>query len=87
MPDCWLPPGPRTRSDVIFGGLAKRSARGDDEGVQGADSEREAYRKIISRAKIVRERAAESLRRSRASRKNRGRSQKQPNTQRRFRRD
>jgi hypothetical protein len=40
--------------------------------VDGADNEREAYRKIISRAKRVRERAAESLRRSRASRKKYG---------------
>ena len=54
------------------GSLAKRLATRDHEGVKGADNEREAYREIIRRAKRVRERAAESLRRSRASRKLQG---------------
>ena len=40
--------------------------------MNGADNERESYRRIISRAKRARERAAESLRRSRALRKQRG---------------
>src|SRR6202011_84876 len=40
----------------------------DDGSVEG-QTEGELYRKIIRRAKEVRERAAESLRRSRASRK------------------
>jgi negative regulator of replication initiation len=37
--------------------------------VDKRENESELYRKIISRAKQVRERAAESLRRTRASRK------------------
>jgi hypothetical protein len=37
----------------------------DDAGVEGRQNERELYRKIIRRAKAVRERAAESLQRSR----------------------
>lgn len=39
------------------------------EGVEGHQNEGELYRKIIRRAKGVRERAAESLKRSRALRK------------------
>lgn len=37
------------------------------QGMEGAENEREDYRKIINRAKRVRERVAETLRRSRAS--------------------
>ena len=38
----------------------------DDGSVEGHQNEREFYRKIIRHAKAVRDRAAESLRRSRA---------------------
>lgn len=38
----------------------------DDGSVEGDQNERELYRKIIRHAKAARERAAESLRRSRA---------------------
>jgi hypothetical protein len=38
----------------------------DDGSVEGHQNERELYRKIIRQAKAVRDRAAESLRRSRA---------------------
>ena len=56
--------------------------------MEGADSEREAYRKIISRAKRARERAAESLRRSRASRRKQGGAPNQtPPKPRMFRRE
>jgi hypothetical protein len=44
----------------------------DDETVEGHQNESELYRKIIQRAKVIRERAAESLRRSRAVRKRQG---------------
>jgi hypothetical protein len=44
----------------------------DDGSVEGRESEGESYRKIIRRAKQVRERAAESLRRSRVWRKRQG---------------
>jgi hypothetical protein len=40
--------------------------------MEGSNNERELYRRIISRAKAVRERAAESLKQSRALRKGRG---------------
>jgi hypothetical protein len=40
--------------------------------VEGRENDAERYRKIIRRAKQVRERAAESLKRSRASRKGQG---------------
>jgi hypothetical protein len=46
--------------------------KADDRSVEGRENERESYRKIIRRAKEARERAAESLRRSRASRKRQG---------------
>jgi hypothetical protein len=44
----------------------------DDGTVEGHQNESELYRKIIQRAKVIRERAAESLRRSRAMRKRQG---------------
>ena len=44
----------------------------DDGSVEGREDEGEFYRKIIRRAKEARERAAESLRRSRASRERQG---------------
>jgi hypothetical protein len=43
--------------------------KADDRSVKGRENEGEFYRKIIRRANEARERAAESLRRSRASRK------------------
>ena len=52
-------------------------------------NEREFYRRIIIRAKTFRERAAESLRQSRVSRKGEGDAGSQPNLapkRRRFRR-
>jgi hypothetical protein len=53
-------------------GVAKRLAKRNDRGVRGRENEGEFYREIVSRAKNVRERAAESLRVSRRSRKKRG---------------
>jgi hypothetical protein len=44
----------------------------DDGSVEGRENESELYRKIIRRAKGIRERAAESLRRSRVVRKRQG---------------
>jgi len=46
-------------------GLAKRLAKRGDVGVEDGMTERELYRQIIRRAETFRERAAESLRRSR----------------------
>jgi hypothetical protein len=63
-------PGSRSRRDDV----AKRLVKRDDGGVEGKQSESELYKKIIRRAKGVRERAAESLRSSRAARKRRGNS-------------
>lgn len=60
----------------------------DHEGMEGAESERESYRRIVSRAKRARERAAETLRRSRGSRKQQGDAgdeRDRPPKQRRFR--
>jgi hypothetical protein len=57
--------------------------------MEGSNNERELYRRIISRAKAVRERAAESLKQSRALRKGRGDAGSQPDAapkRRRFRR-
>jgi hypothetical protein len=54
------------------GWLAKRLVKRHDGGVEGHENESERYRKIIRLAKGVRERAAESLRRSRVLRKRRG---------------
>jgi len=62
----------------------------DHKGVEGAENERESYRRIIGRAKRARERAAESLRRSRVSRKlqrDAGDEPAKPPKQRRFRRE
>ena len=61
----------------------------DDGSVNGNDNERELYRKIVRRAKEARERAAESLRRSRTVRKSQRDSGKQADAaqpRRRFRR-
>jgi hypothetical protein len=52
--------------------LAKRLLEGDDGSMEGRENDAERYRKIIRRAKEVRDRAAESLRRSRAFRKGKG---------------
>jgi hypothetical protein len=49
--------------------LVKTVVKRDDGSVEGHQNESELYRKIIRRAKGIRERAAESLRRSRAVRK------------------
>jgi hypothetical protein len=46
--------------------------------MEGAKNEREFYRRIISRAKTVRERAAGSLRQSRLLRKGQGDARSQP---------
>ena len=46
-------------------GLAKRAAKRDDGSMEHGMTERELYREIIRRASTFRERAAESLRRSR----------------------
>jgi hypothetical protein len=70
-------------------GLAKQLAKRDDEGMEDPKNEREFYRRIITRAKTVRERAAESLRQSRVLRKEQGDARSQPNAapkRRRFRR-
>ena len=56
--------------------------------MEGAKNEREFYRRIISRAKTVRERAARSLRQPRLLRKEQGDARSQPNAtpkRRRFR--
>jgi len=55
----------QTRS---YEGLAKRLAKRDAGSVGGDEYEVEPYREIIRRAKSVRERAAESLTRSRGLR-------------------
>jgi hypothetical protein len=47
-------------------------AEGDDGRMEGRENDAERYRKIIRRAKEVRDRAAESLRRARTHRKGRG---------------
>jgi hypothetical protein len=52
--------------------MAKRMVEGDDGRMEGRENDAERYRKIIRRAKEVRDRAAESLRRARAFRKARG---------------
>ena len=49
-----------------------RLAKRGDASIKGGTNERELYRQIIRRAKTVRERAAESLRRSRGLRKKQG---------------
>jgi hypothetical protein len=64
-------------------------AQCDDGSVNGPENEGELYRRIIRRAKGVRERAAESLRRSRALRKrqeDRGEQADDAERRRRFRR-
>jgi len=63
--------------------LAKRPAKRDHGSVEGSESERELYRKIIRRAKGVRERAAESLRRSRVLRKRQDLGEQAPAAKRR----
>jgi hypothetical protein len=52
--------------------LAKLPVTRDDEGVEGRKNEGEFYREIIRRAKEVRERAAEALRRPRGLPKRHG---------------
>jgi len=52
--------------------LAKRLVERHDGSVERHENESELYRKIIRRAKGVRERAADSLRRSRVLRKMQG---------------
>ena len=57
--------------------------------MEGSKNERDFYRRIISRAKAVRERAAESLRQPRVLRKGQGDTRSQPDAPpkpRRFRR-
>lgn len=58
----------------------------NDRRVEGRDNEREFYREIIRRAKEVRERAAESLRRSRLLRKRQEEQADAAERRRRFRR-
>jgi hypothetical protein len=53
-------------------GLVRRLAKRNDGGVEGDQNEREFYREIIRRATSVRERAAESLTRSRGLRNRQG---------------
>ena len=53
-------------------GPVKRLAKRGDVSVDDGMNERELYRQIIRRAKTFRERAAESLRRSRGLRKRQG---------------
>jgi hypothetical protein len=64
------PRGLKFPRDRLPGPLARRVGetlvKRDDGRVEGHENERELYRKIIRRAKAVRERAADSLRRSRA---------------------
>jgi hypothetical protein len=83
-------PGSSARLEVAsWQGLAKQRANRDDEGMEGPKNEREFYRRIISRAKTVRERAAVSLRQSRVLRKGQGDARGQPDAapkRRRFRR-
>ena len=58
--------------------------------MKGADNEHESYRRIIRRAKRARERAAESLRRSRVPRTRQpdaGGERDKPPDQRRFQRN
>ena len=63
------PFGPKDRRYAYltrsYEGLARRLAKRDAGSVEGDENEVELYRKIIRRAKSVRERAAESLTRSR----------------------
>jgi hypothetical protein len=56
---------------------------GDDGRMNGRENDAERYRKIIRRAKEVRDRAAESLSRFRASRKGRGESDERAGAQKR----
>lgn len=66
--DNWWSDRREGRVLYVAHGLVKR----DDASVEGHQNESELYRKIIRRAKGIRERAAESLRRSRAVRKRQG---------------
>jgi hypothetical protein len=52
--------------------VAKLVVKRDDGAVEGSKNENEFYRGILRRAKSVRERAAESLKQSRAMRKRQG---------------
>ena len=64
---------PHTRlPDPLARTVGETLVKRDDGSVEGHPNERELYRKIIRRAKGIRERAAESLRRSRAVRKRQG---------------
>jgi hypothetical protein len=88
LPELW-PAEKRSTGARELGGLAKQLAKRDDEGMEDPKNEREFYRRIITRAKTVRERAAESLRQSRVLRKEQGDARSQPNAapkRRRFRR-
>lgn len=53
-------------------GRAMASAKRHHRGMEGRENERELYQEIIRRAKRVRERTAEQLKRSRALRKRQG---------------
>jgi hypothetical protein len=72
---CGHPPGyyaacgRRTTNFPPSGGFGERPAKRDDESIEGPKNEGDLYREILRRAKGVREAAAESLRRSHASRK------------------
>lgn len=65
-------------------GFGERPVKRDDEGMEGRKNEGELDREILRRAKRVREAAAESLRRFRASRKKLG---GEAQRRRRFRRE
>jgi hypothetical protein len=79
--------GPPTRADPVgpndrrsgyltrsYAGeaMGKRIAKRGDESVEDGKREGEFYREIVRRANVARERAAESLRRSRGLRKRQG---------------
>jgi hypothetical protein len=66
--------------------LAKRLVKRNHGSVEGSQNEREFYREIIRRATTARERAAESLRRSRALPKRQGDLGKQAEAAKRRRR-
>jgi hypothetical protein len=69
-----------------FCGIAVSLLKRNHGSVEGGNNEREFYREIIRRAKEVRERAAESLRRSRQQRKRQEEQADAAEKRRRFRR-
>jgi hypothetical protein len=86
-----LPPSERKRSEGAgeLGRSRETASETRWRGMERPKNEREFYRRIISRAKTVRERAAESLRQPRALRKGQGEARSQPDAapkRRRFRR-